>query len=123
MYNKASVLFFLLMAFAETSFGQIETFYVHPNNTDPNYATDQDSSTVSINSDIQENLLYIFLGGTGASSSSTYNALRLHAATLGFDVINLSYINDVPVANLRNDSDRAAMDNFREEICFWDSRK
>lgn len=109
----------LLLSFASSGcFGQVQSYYVTPFQTDINYATDQDSSTISINTGTQQGKLYLFLGGTGSSSSSDYNAVRLHAANLGFHFINLSYLNTVAAASLSDDTDISAFDNYRQEICF-----
>jgi len=91
---------------------------VKPISTNPNYANNEDSSRVSHNSGFQVNKLFLFLGGTNSSSSSTYNALRIRSVNLGFDFINLSYPNTVAAASLSNDSDSLVFDKYRQEICF-----
>lgn len=111
-------LILLISLTASLTFGQVQSYFVTPVQTDAAYAIDQDSSTISINTGTQQNKLYLFIGGTGSSSSSDYNAVRLHAADLGFHFINLSYPNDVAAASLAGDPDALAFDHFRQEICF-----
>ncbi len=97
---------------------QVQTKYIKPIQTDPSYSSSEDSSAVSRNATSQQNKLFLFLGGTNSSSSTDYNALRLHSANLGFDFVNLSYLNSVPAASLANDTDNLAFDKYREELCF-----
>lgn len=124
MKNKLRIsvtIFHILFLLALTSgfcFGQVQTYYVKPIQTDLNYAPAEDSSSISINPGFQTNKLFLFFGGTGSSSSADYNALRLHAANLGFDFINLSYPNNIATASLANDSDSLAFDKYRQEVCF-----
>lgn len=111
------LLFFLILHTAFV-FGKIETYYVKPIQTDPNYSPDGDSSTISRNTNIQLNKLYVFFGGTNSSSSGDYNAIRIHAAGMGYDFINLSYPNTVAAASHANSSDELVFDKYRQEICF-----
>lgn len=108
-------LVFLLSAFC---FGQTQTYYVKPVDTDLGYNASEDSSAISINTGFQVNKLFLFIGGTNSSSSTDYNALRLHAANLGYDFINLSYPNTVAAASLANNTDSLAFDKYRQEVCF-----
>ncbi|HMT76681.1 MAG TPA: T9SS type A sorting domain-containing protein [Saprospiraceae bacterium] len=109
---------FLLSLTTCYCFGQVQTYFVKPNQTDLNYAAAQDSSAVSRNTSFQLNKLFLFIGGTGSSSSTDYIALRLHSSILGFDFINLSYPNNVAAASLSNSSDSMAFNKYRQEICF-----
>lgn len=109
---------FLLTLTTTFCFGQVQTYYVKPVQTDPNYAPTEDSSAVSRNTRFQLNKLFLFIGGTGSSSSTDYNALRLHSANLGFDFINLSYPNNVAAASLANSSDSMVFNKYRQEVCF-----
>lgn len=115
--EKMLVFIFLILSFFKVN-GQIETFYIKPNQTNSNYSINEDSSSISINSTLHLNKLFLFFGGTGSSSSKDYSALRLYATNLGYDVINLSYNNNVAAASLKNDSDVYAFDNYRQESCF-----
>jgi hypothetical protein len=99
-------------------FGQVQTYYVSPSQTDVNYAPDEDSSAISINSSFQLNKLFLFFGGTGGSSSSGNTALRLFSANLGFDFINLSYPNNVAAGSLTNSNDSLVFNKYRQEVCF-----
>ena len=108
----------LLTASTSHGFGQTHTYYVKPIHTDTGYVSTEDSSAVSRNTSFQLNKLFLFIGGTGSSSSKDYNALRLHAANLGFDFINLSYANSVAAASLSTSADSMAFNKYRQEICF-----
>ena len=111
----------LLLLFTLTTvycLGQVQTNYISPVQTDPNYSSNEDSSAVSRNTGTQQNKLFLFIGGTNSSSSTDYNALRLHAANLGFDFINLSYPNSVPAASLANSNDSLVFDKYRQEIVY-----
>jgi hypothetical protein len=112
---------YLLYLFAISTsvcFAQVQTFYVKPIQTDINYSPTEDSNSVSFNPNIQMNKLFLFIGGTGSSSSTDYVALRLHAANLGYHCINLSYPNTVAAASLANSSDSLVFDKYRQEVCF-----
>ena len=109
---------YILTLTTSVCIGQVQTRYVKPILTDPNYLPAEDSSAVSRNTNFQLNKLFLFIGGTGSSSSSDYNALRLHAANLGFDFINLSYLNNVAAASLANSTDSMAFNKYRQEVCF-----
>jgi hypothetical protein len=109
---------FLLTLITGFCHGQVQTRFVKPIQTDPNYALTEDSSAVSRNTNFQLNKLFLFIGGTGSSSSTAYNALRFHSANLGFDFINLSYPNNVAAASLANSSDSMAFNKYRQEVCF-----
>lgn len=108
----------LLLLSTSVCTAQVQTYYVEPIETDPNYAAAEDSSAVSRNSDLQLNKLFLFIGGTNNSSSIAYNALRLHSADLGFDFINLSYPNTVAAASLADSEEVLAFDTYRQEIGF-----
>jgi hypothetical protein len=108
-----------LLAFTTSvCFAQVQTFYVKPIQTDINYSPTEDSSSVSYNPSIQTNKLFLFIGGTGSSSSTDYVALRLHAAKLGYHCINLSYPNAVAAGSLANINDSLVFDKYRQEVCF-----
>ena len=114
---KKQILLLLFLS-SLVCYGQVQTYYIKPNQTDSNYAAMEDSSAISINSNTKVNKLFLFLGGTKSSSSKDYNALRLHAANLGFDFINLSYPNSVAAASLKNNADSLAFNKYRQELCF-----
>lgn len=97
---------------------QVQTFHVRPVATHPDYDPLEDSSAVSYNMGSQQGRLFLFLGGTGSSSSTGYNALRLFTAGLGIDFINLSYPNAVATASLADDPDTLVFDAYRQEACF-----
>ena len=116
--NMRYLLLFPLAFAATTCCAQVETYHVRPVQTHPGYDPAEDSSAVSRNTVLQVDKLFLFLGGTGSSSSSAYGALRLFAAGLGFDVISLSYPNDVATASLTNDTDTMVFDKYRQEACY-----
>lgn len=109
---------FILFFCSISAIAQVQTIFVKPAQTDTSYSTSEDSSAVSVNSSFQLNKLFLFFGGTGSSSSTDYNALRLHSANLGFDFINLSYPNAVAASSLANSTDSLAFDKYRQELCF-----
>lgn len=109
---------FVLVITAACCAAQVQTYYIRPVQTDPGYDPTEDSSAVSRNTTSQVNKLFLFIGGTGSSSSTSYNALRLLSAGLGFDFINLSYPNSVAAASLASDPDSMAFDHYRQELCF-----
>lgn len=115
---KALLISSLLLLSVQLSFTQIESYYVKPILTDPNYANNEDSSTICRNLNFHQNKLYLFIGGTGSSSSNSYIGLMEHAAELGFDFINLSYPNNVAAASMAHDSDSLAFNKYRQELCF-----
>ncbi len=117
---KKTILFLMLFSIG-ICYGQVQTYYVKPVLTDVNYSPTEDSSAISINTTSPVNKLFLFIGGTGSSSSKDYNALRLHAANLGFDFINLSYPNNVAAASLANSNDPLVFDKYRQEVCFGTS--
>ena len=69
------------------------------------------------NDQIHLNTLLLFLGGT-RSAPDDYEIVCDHAASIGLDVISLSYPNTVAAAPLGSSSDPLIFDNYRDEICF-----
>jgi hypothetical protein len=59
----------------------------------------------------------LFIGGS-FSSPQDYTFISEHSASIGFDVISISYPNNVPAASLASSSNQFAFDNYRDEICF-----
>lgn len=90
---------------------------VQPVLTDANYASNEESHYVVRNDQTRLNKLLIFLGGS-FSVPENYNLVCDHTATLGFDVISVSYLNNVAAAPLGTSSDAFIFDNYREEVCF-----
>lgn len=107
----------VLLLFSLSAFSQAQIFKIHPDQTHSGYIANQDSHVVSIDPTQNLNKMFLFLVGTDASTDS-YMALRDHAAELGWDVIVLSYENDVAAASLSMDQDSLAFDHFRQEICY-----
>lgn len=90
---------------------------VQPKQTDPNYASSDQSHYVVRNTTTHFNKLLLFLGGS-FSVPKDYNSFCDHAATIGLDVVSLSYPNDVATAPLGANSDTNIFSNYRDEICF-----
>lgn len=96
---------------------QINTLYIKPIQTDINYAAVQDSHLVVRNTTTNLNKLFLFIGGTG-SNTKGYLSISSFAGNLGFDVINLSYPNNVAAASLSNSSDSMVFNKYRQEVCY-----
>lgn len=118
LITKKFVPVFLLSLTTTFCLGQVQTNFIKPIQTDSGYSSTEDSSAVSRNTNFHYNKLFLFIGGTNSSSSTDYDALRLHSANLGFDFINLSYPNDVAAASLGDEDDSLAFDKYRQELCF-----
>ncbi len=102
---------------ATTCFAQINTFFVTPIQTDINYAAVQDSHLVVRNTTTNINKLFLFIGGTGSNTNS-YQTISNFAGNLGYDVINLSYPNNVAAASLGSSSDSMVFNKYRQEVCY-----
>ncbi len=89
---------------------------VQPVLTDVNYASNEESHYV-VRNDQTHNKLLVFVGGS-FSVPENYDLVCDHAATLGLDVVSVSYLNDVAAAPLGTSSDTFVFNNYREEICF-----
>ncbi len=90
---------------------------VPPIQTDGNYAAADKKHYVVRNTQKHLNKLLLFIGGS-ASNPADYNLISDYAATIGLDVINLSYPNEVAAAPLGASADKFIFDNYREEVCF-----
>jgi hypothetical protein len=90
---------------------------ITPKQTDNNYATTNESHYVVRNTKTHANKLLLFIGGS-YSVPKNYNYICDHSATIGLDVISLSYPNDVAAFSMTNSSDSNGFNNFRDEICF-----
>ncbi len=105
------------MMLAKAVFSQTLAFYVAPVLTDVNYDIFQDDHLVVRNTEFNNDKLFLFIGGTGTSTQN-YLTISSYAGSLGFDVVGISYPNDVPAASLSNSFDVLAFDKFREELCY-----
>ncbi len=101
----------------DNSTGENVSTLVHPSQTDANYSTTDKSHFIVRNTKNHLNKLMLFIGGS-FSSPDAYTFISEHAALIGFDVISISYPNNVPAASLASSSDQFAFDNYRDEICF-----
>lgn len=112
-----NILLFLLTMAATTCYAQINTFYVAPNQTDLAYTASQDSHLVVRNTTTHLDKLFLFIGGTGSNPRS-YRTISNFAGNLGYDVINLSYVNTVAAASLATSADSLVFDTYRQEVCY-----
>ncbi len=108
---------FAVLCCTFVAYSQTQQITVHPQLTDVNYSSGDDDHVITINTTTNITKLFLFFGGTG-SATSTYFALRNYAANLGYDVINLSYFNDVAAASLADSTDSMAFNYYRQELCF-----
>lgn len=116
-YFLLIIIFCFVKSFSSQSF----TFYVKPNNIDTNYTLSQDSHAIIIDTNvIFNNKIFLFIGGTG-SSTNQYVALMDHAASMGFAVVNISYVNNIAANSLKSNIDTTAFEKYRQEICFGTS--
>ena len=90
---------------------------VAPIQTNTNYSSAEKEHYVVRNNQLHINKLLLFMGGS-FSTPKNYDRVCDHAASLGFDVISLSYFNNVAAAPLGSSSDPFIFDNYRDEICF-----
>ena len=101
----------------DNSIGENVSILVHPRQTDANYSTTDKSHFIVRNTKNHLNKLMLFIGGS-FSSPQDYTFISEHSASIGFDVISISYPNNVPAASLASSSNQFAFDNYRDEICF-----
>lgn len=101
----------------EDPLAQNTSILVPPNQTDVDYSSTEESHYVVRNSQTHLNKLLLFIGGS-YSIPKNYNLVCDHAATIGLDVISLSYPNNVATAPLGTSSDQFIFDNYRNELCF-----
>ncbi len=113
---RASFVLLCLLLTATSSMCQIQEFYVKPQQTDASYPP-QDSHMVAFNTTTQNGKLFLFIGGT-FSTPKNYDYITRHAASLGFDAVNVTYPNSVLTTLLAGSADSLAFNKFRQEICF-----
>lgn len=101
----------------DNSTGENVSLLVQPSQTDANYSTSDKSHFVVRNTKNHLNKLMLFIGGS-FSSPDNYTFISEHAASIGFDLISISYPNNIPAASLASSDDQFAFDNYRDEICF-----
>jgi hypothetical protein len=101
----------------DNSGGQNVSVLIQPVQTDANYSSTDQSHYVVRNTKKHLNKLLLFIGGS-YSVPQNYNLICDHGATIGLDVISLSYPNDVAAAPLGTSSDQFIFDNYRDELCF-----
>ncbi len=94
-----------------------EAYLIDPKATDPLYSVDNEQHYVLETNENNIGKLLLFIGGS-FSIPKNYNLFCNHAASLGFDVISLSYPNQVVAAPLGNSTDLKVFDKYREEVCF-----
>jgi hypothetical protein len=101
----------------DNTIAQNSSVLVQPAQTDANYATTEESHYVVRNNKTHLNKLLLFIGGS-YSVPKNYNLVCDRGATIGLDVISLSYPNLVATAPLGTSADKLIFDNYRDEICF-----
>jgi pimeloyl-ACP methyl ester carboxylesterase len=115
---KRTYILLLLFAFYSLiGFSQTASFTVAPNLVDIGYSTTDENHYIVRNTTTHLNKLVLFIGGS-FSVPANYSLFCTYPASIGFDVISLSYLNNVAAASLENSSDLLAFDNYREEIAF-----
>jgi hypothetical protein len=102
---------------SDNSIGENVSILVHPSQTDANYSTTDKSHFIVRNTKNHLNKLMLFIGGS-FSSPDDYTLISEHSASIGFDVVSISYPNNVPAASLASSSNQFAFGNYRDEICF-----
>lgn len=111
----------LLISCNKESVSPEETFLlVSPAATNIAYSTDDESHYVLKSKLNNQNKLVLFIGGS-YSVPKDYNRLCEYLATLGFDIISLSYPNQVATAPLGTSADKLIFDTYRDEVCFGNS--
>lgn len=96
--------------------GQNVSLLIQPIQTDANYSSTDQSHYVVRNTKTHLSKLLLFIGGS-YSDPKDYNLVCDHGATIGLDVISLSYPNNVATAPLGTSSDPLIFDNYRDELC------
>jgi len=115
-----NILSLFMLLIATSCYAQINSFYIAPIDTDGAYEAAQDSHLVVRNNMSTIDKLFVFFGGTN-TRPRTYRNFSDSIATIGYNVINLSYLNDVAAADLTNSSDNLVFDKYRQEICYGTS--
>lgn len=124
--KKLFILTHLLLLFAcskdnsatpDNTVAQNTSVLVFPNKVDANYSSADQAHYVIRNSKTHLNKLLLFIGGS-YSVPKDYSIFCGHAATIGLDVVSLSYPNSVATAPLGASSDQFIFDNYRDELCF-----
>lgn len=111
-------LFFLLIACFQLCYSQnIHSILVKPNETDSLYSLNEKQHYITSNINSHQKKLVLFIGGS-FSTPNNYNYICDFVANLGFDVISLSYFNEVAAGSLAIKSDEFVFDKYRQEICF-----
>jgi hypothetical protein len=97
--------------------GQNIPLLVQPIQTDAGYSSTDQAHYVVRNTKTHINKLLLFIGGS-FSIPKDYNYVCDHGATIGLDVISLSYPNNTATAPLGVSSDPFIFDNYRDELVF-----
>ncbi|NOT74891.1 MAG: hypothetical protein HOP08_08165 [Cyclobacteriaceae bacterium] len=96
------------------------SFQVQPVQVDAKYGASEQAHYIVRNNVTHINKLLLFIGGS-FSVPKNYELICQSAASIGLDVISLSYPNSVATAPLGTSSDRFIFDNYRDELCFGNS--
>lgn len=101
----------------DNSPGENVSILVEPRLTDTEYSSEDKSHYVVRNSKTHLNKLMLFVGGS-FSSPNDYTFICEHAASIGLDVISISYANNITAASLASSTDSLIFDKYRDEINF-----
>lgn len=115
--RKVYLAIVLLLGVESGAFSQTQTIYVTPAQTDARYSGTEGSHYIVRNTAAQSNTLVLFMGGSSANAVS-YATFCKYAASIGFDVISLSYPNDVATPSLTASFDSLIFNKYHQELCF-----
>lgn len=121
--RKTAFLFSILIILAcnrqdiPNTTAQNTTLLIEPIQTDGNYASNEKKHYVVRNNQTHLNKLLLFIGGS-FSTPKNYSRICDYGASIGLDVVSISYPNRVAAAPLGSSADQFIFDNYREEICF-----
>lgn len=101
----------------DNSPGENVSILVEPRLTDTEYSSEDKSHYVVRNSKTHLNKLMLFVGGS-FSSPNDYTFICEHAASIGLDVISISYANNITAVSLASSTDSLIFDKYRDEINF-----
>ena len=97
---------------------QFYEYQVLPQDTDAGIASSPDFHYAYLDTRVvSRGKLLVFLSGTD-SHPKDYQLFSQTAASLGYHVVNLNYVNSEPVSRCFSDEDEACFSQFHEEVIF-----